>query len=201
VAGAFGTSDYSKGTIWSRTAGSTHPSYVGGVAVTLLDGTVFHGYGYSLAAGTINDNGFYWNRTLTSADTVLPGGERQLTFLDEDGGLGVNTVSRNVNFPGASLGSNPLWFYGQVYVTGGESLFAGTRSAWDGTQFYTPSRGPSHGRYGRGLPKALEAGTRGPCPGHSRQPRPGLRRRLLRLRWHGQHVQSRSGHQRALQPR
>jgi hypothetical protein len=139
--GLYGTSDLSKGSIWSQTAGSTHPSYVEGVAVRLLDGSVFHGFGYSLTAGVLADDGYYWNRLVATVDDSLSDGTRQITFLDSDNGIGADSVPHPFAFPAASLGTNPLWMFGQVMITGGEYNFAGGRSASSITQIFTPSGG------------------------------------------------------------
>jgi hypothetical protein len=125
-------SDYSKGSIWSRTAGAVHAAGAGGIAVRMLDGSVFHGYGYAQTAGTRADTITTWGRLIAQAETVLGDGSKQVTFVDANNGV----VAHTANFPAASLGTSVLWSYGQVVITGGE-IPGSPRQAYNGVQLFT----------------------------------------------------------------
>jgi hypothetical protein len=133
------TSDLSKGSIWSATAGTVHANgAAGGVAVRLLDGRIFHGFGYALVSGSINDSITFFNGLMITGQTRLANGSIQVAFIETDQGGGSNAVPHALNYPGASLGINPSWYYGQVFVSGGESLFGG-RDVVTTTGVFTPT--------------------------------------------------------------
>jgi hypothetical protein len=108
------------------------------VAVRLVDGTVFHGFGYSQTTGTRADTGQFWNRLVAQAEVVLGDGSKQLTFVDDDS---LPNVATKANFAAASAGTHPLWFYGCAQITGGEWNSSGVRAIQNTGQLFQPDTG------------------------------------------------------------
>ena len=141
VTGSGSSSDRSKGSIWSTTTGTAAPAAaVGGVAVTLIDGRVFHGQGYALASNTRADTITNWGVLTVSQEVEQPDGSILATYRDIAGGAAPYERS----FAGASLGINPTWFFGSVVVTGGQDS---THTATHETSIYSPDTLVDAGTY------------------------------------------------------
>lgn len=152
-----GTTDSSKGSVWSGTAGTQHPRAAGGgVAVTLLDGRVFHTGGIGLSGGVLVDdaNLRFFNVLSVSSEVTNADSSKTVTFSDVDQGIGSDTIPAEIVYPGATLAFSPLWYNGAVIVTGGEANISGSRGVRSTTGVFTP--GSPAGTYANSGP-ALNA--------------------------------------------
>lgn len=134
--GGVGSLDYSKGSVWGAATLHNAAPGAGGIAVRLLDGSVFRGFGYDYVSAVVTDDQPHWSRTAITSDVVVAG-ERQVSYNDHDVGA---VVAQMANFPAASLGTGTTWHFGQVLISGGDTL-SGIRVVLNNVQVYDQALG------------------------------------------------------------